>query len=84
MLKSKRTWLVALAIVLTVLANLSIFVPKADACWAYGVTRYYSDPCYTNLVGERAVYCNCTLSQWGTTTSYSVFTSFDCSGDLEP
>jgi len=82
MLNSKRTVLVLLALVLTVLAAASSFAPAADACVKPGVYRYYNNSLYTVQVGTKTVSCTCQVTSSGTVTSYVKFSAYNCSDPL--
>jgi hypothetical protein len=77
-MNSKRTLLVLLALVLTVLAMTASFVPEASACYPAGVYRYYSSSSYTNQVGTMTVTCACKITVTGTKTGYVRFSAYTC------
>jgi type IV secretory pathway protease TraF len=77
MLNSKRTLLVLLALVLTVLAMTASFVPDASACYPAGVYRYYNST-YTVQVGTMTVTCACKITVTGTKTGYVRFSPYTC------
>lgn len=79
---NKRTLLVLLALVLTVLAVTSSFVPNASACYPAGIYRYYNS--YNVQVGTMTVTCDCKITVTGTKTGTVRFTAYNCSGPLEP
>lgn len=64
---------IVLAMVLGFSAVLMLPAP-AEADWACGAhSEYYSDPGYTNLIGERWVTtkaCGCESGGWGSTGGY--------------
>jgi hypothetical protein len=82
MLRSKRTVLILLALVLTGLAFASSFTPTASACYPYGVYKYYSSSSYINQVGTMTVSCTCKITVTGTKTSYVKYTAYNCSEPL--
>jgi uncharacterized membrane protein len=82
MLKSTRTWLAVLAVVLICLAVLVIPSTKAAACLPYGTYRYYTNAAHTTLVGTLNVFCDCHATMTGTKTSFVVFTARTCG--IEP
>ena len=66
--------LLALAFVLAVTAP----PPPAQAAEWRGEIYWYSDECYTNLVGYFARYCDYSTSQWGQQGPWGRHYNFDC------
>jgi len=78
-LLSRRNVLLALCCVLVAAALIGYYVPTSDALPPNEVWReYYSDSSYTNLVGERWLFCNGASGGWGIITSYRITYTFPC------
>ncbi len=54
--------------------------PLATGTGPHYLINWYSDPGYTQLVGERARYCDGSTEQWGTQSGYETWEDLDCGG----
>ena len=71
MTRQIRVWVL---LGLLVLGGTSLLaLPPNEVDW-----EYYSDGSYTNLVGERILFCNGSTWSWGIRTSYYYTTSYPC------
>jgi hypothetical protein len=54
-------------------------VPRvAEAADHDVITEYYSDDTYTDLIGERIIFCDGTRFAWGTTSVYRITYTVPC------
>lgn len=58
-------------------------VPPLQAEYWKGEVYYYSDNCYTNVIGYFVRYCDNSTSSWGQTSAWSQDYGFDC-GPVDP
>ena len=68
----------ALALLLAVTAP-----PPAQAAYWKGEVYWYSDECYTNLVGYFVRYCDNSTAQWGEQGPWGQYYDFEC-GPVDP
>ena len=71
MTRQIRIWVLLGLLVLGATSILAL--PPNEVNW-----EYYSDGTYTNLVGERILFCSGQTWQWGVRTAYYYVWSYPC------
>ena len=71
MTRQMRIWVLLALVALGTTSLLAL--PPNEVYW-----EYYSDYTYTNLVGERILFCSGQTWQWGVRTSYYYTWSYPC------
>lgn len=57
--------------------------PPAEADYWKGEVWYYSDACYTTVIGYFVRYCDNSTSSWGQQSAWSTENPFEC-GPIDP
>lgn len=65
------------AFVVVVLLAAAVAPPVQADYWK-GEVYYYSDACYTTVIGYFVRYCDNSTSQWGQQSAWSTENPFDC------
>ena len=71
MTRQYRVWI--LLALLAIGGTSLLALPPNEVTW-----EYYSDGTYTNLVGEKILFCSGYIWRWGVQTSYYYTWSYPC------
>ena len=70
-------------VVFSALLFLAAAPPLHGDYWK-GEVYYYSDACYTNVVGYFVRYCDNSTDSWGQTSAWANHYDFDCDAPIDP